>query len=82
LEGLFNVGPGFQVARLNADGGIASAWLVVAVFQYFEEVTIVFEGDTFAEIVYINHCLTFLVLNRFKIVAVEPLDYSVSGIKV
>ena len=51
----FNVGSGTQVAGFNFNGGVATARFVVAVFDYFEEVAIEFEGHAFAEGIYINH---------------------------
>jgi len=64
-EGALDVGARHQVARLDADGGVAAPGLIVAVVQHFVERAVHFEGHAFAKFVYINHAYTFLVIDLF-----------------
>ena len=64
-EGALDIGACHQVARLDADGGVAASRFVVAVVQHFVERAVHFEGHAFAKFVYINHAYTFLVIDLF-----------------
>jgi hypothetical protein len=63
-ESLFNVGAGAQVAGFNFNGGVATARFVVAVFDYFEQVAVEFEGHALAEVIYIDH--RFFLIEKCK----------------
>ncbi len=60
VEGALDVRAGLQIARLDADVGVAAPGFVVAVIQHFVEVAVQFEGHPFAKFVYVNHACTFL----------------------
>ena len=57
-ERFFDGGTRAQISGFHADGGVAPPGLIKRIFENFVQVAIEFKGDTFSQIIYINHIET------------------------